>query len=119
MQPCGTRTKRPFQSSPWLGCRLSRAFHAATTFLSVFKIILFSPWWRVIFFSKMSAKTQIMHAWWAATGASSEGKSLTQVRGAGGGVRDTRPAARSTLVAIKEGKQPWQLGERRLRHGIS
>jgi hypothetical protein len=29
--------------------------------------------------------------------------SLTQVRGAGGKVRDTSLAARSTLVAIKEG----------------
>jgi hypothetical protein len=49
------------------------------------------------------AETQALHAWWAAAGASSEGKSLTQARGAGGGVRDTSFAARSTLAAIKEG----------------
>jgi hypothetical protein len=36
-------------------------------------------------------------------GASSEGKSLAQVRGAGFGVRDNSLAARSTLAAIKEG----------------
>jgi hypothetical protein len=32
-----------------------------------------------------------------------EEKLLTQARGAGGGVRDTSLAARSTLAAIKEG----------------
>ena len=46
---------------------------------------------------------QAIYAWWTAAGASSDGKSLTQARGAGGGARDTSLAARSTLTAIKEG----------------
>jgi hypothetical protein len=49
------------------------------------------------------AETQAIHAWWAASGASSEGRSLTQAWGAGGEVRDTSLAARSTLAVIKEG----------------
>jgi len=49
------------------------------------------------------AETQALHAWWATAGASSEGKSLTQARSAGGGVRDTALTSRSTLETIKEG----------------
>jgi hypothetical protein len=47
-------------------------------------------------------ETQATHAWWAAAGASPKGKSLTQARGAGGGVRDKNLAARSTPEAIKK-----------------
>jgi hypothetical protein len=53
-------------------------------------------------FNQKEAQTQALHAWWAATGASSKiSKSLTHGRGL------TSPnnnlAARSTLAAIKEG----------------
>jgi len=54
-----------------------------------------------LMFEPQVEETQLLHAWWAAAGASSEGKSLTQAR-SGGGVRDTALASRSTLAAIKE-----------------
>jgi hypothetical protein len=101
-----------FLKSLWLECRLNPAdfrLHLLRLFKKLYHFPLVAGANIFVFFLKDMAEMQAIYAWRAAAGALSEGKSLTQARGAGGGVRDTCLAARSALADIKEGNlRHWE-----------